>query len=267
MIIDIISFLIAGLCAGMLSSIFGLGGGVVVVPVLYWIFRLHGMNPDEVMHEAVGSSLAVMVITTAGSLLGHYKNKNINFNFFKNMFPLVAVGSVIGAVSSRWLHSDVLRYFFVAFLVIVIIQALFNKGFTQTYEASDCTLPKKYVLWPVSFITGFISVLLGIGGSLFTVPFMRHCKSPMKQAAGTAVSLTPAVSILGSIGYMLAGLHSTNLPPHSIGYVNIFAFIFLSAGSLCGVPLGLKVGRKLSDKITAKVYLLLLVVILIAMLV
>jgi uncharacterized membrane protein YfcA len=119
----------------------------------------------------------------------------------------------------------------------------------------------------VSLVTGFLSVLVGVGGSVFTLPLFRHAKLPMEYASGTAVALTPAVAGVGALMYVAMGFYQTGLPSFSVGYLSLPAFVAVSLGSLAGVPVGLKLSHQLADNVKAKLYRYCLVIILISMLV
>jgi uncharacterized membrane protein YfcA len=270
MILEIVFFLllfIGGILAGLLSSIFGLGGGLLVVPMLYWFFHFQGVGSSIQMNMAIGTSLVIMLVTTASAIWGRFKRGHIIFSLFKPMFLIIACGAFLGAMVSYYLNSSALKYVFMFFLIIVIAQAILKKNFSKKYELSDFKKPAFFWLVSLGGVTGFLSVLLGVGGSVFTLPLFRQCKLPMEYAAGTAVALTPAVALIGAVMYVVTGLSAVDLPSYSWGYLNFPAFVGVSAGSLLGVPMGLKLSAKLEDSIKAKIYLGLLVLILLSMII
>jgi uncharacterized membrane protein YfcA len=269
MIILVISFVmlfVGGIAAGVLSSLFGLGGGLVTVPLLYLFFYFQGVDSVVQMHMAVGTSLVIMIVTTANSIFGRVARGQLIFSLVKWMFPFVAVAALLGAGMSHYLANSTLRYIFIFFLVLIILHSFFKKNFTQQFELKDFKEPPRWLSGSVAGFTGFVSVLMGMGGSVFTLPLFRFCKLPMEYAAGTAVALTPAVAVTGAVMYIFTGLHAHHLPEYSLGYLNFPAFVGVSLGSLCGVPLGLKIGSKLPDGLKAKIYRGFLVLILLSML-
>jgi uncharacterized membrane protein YfcA len=268
-IASFVSLFAGGIFAGVLSSVFGLGGGLLVVPLLYWFFHFQGVDINIQMHMAVGTSLVIMLVTTASAIRGKFLRGHILFRGFKSlflvMFLIMFFAAFFGAIFSYYLNGAVLKYVFMSFLLLVIVQALLNKKFASKYELSDFEAPPLWVSSSVAGVTGFLSVLLGVGGSVFILPLFRHYKLPMEYAAGTALALTPAVALTGAVMYVVTGLHEPNLPSYSLGYLNFPAFIAVAAGSLVGVPMGLKLSAKLEDSLKAKIYLGLLMVILLSM--
>lgn len=265
MILDIVIMLGTGVVAGVLSGLFGLGGGIVVVPILVLFFKLHAASLATDMHLAVGTSLAVMIVTTFNAIWNHYRAGNIIWDVVKRFLPLVLVGAICGTVLAHFVHASWLRYFFMLFLLFIIVQALFKKGFTRDCAMSDFKYPSKRNAGIVGALVGFLAVLLGIGGSVIMVPYLRKCMAPMKTASAIAVTITPAVSIVGAIGYVVIGFIN---PPHfhdTFGYLYIPAFIGVSIGTLVGVPVGVRLTSLIPDALLAKIYILLLVVFLVMM--
>ena len=248
-IVIYILFLLTGLITGLLSSLMGIGGGLVVVPgmYLYLAYILH-LKEAIVMHLAIGTSLAVMIITTSGSIISHAKRGDILWPVVWKMFPYIAVGSFIGSIVSVYLHSEFLRYLFILFLVYVIAKAIFKKQFTKTYKVEDFKLPAYWFLSSFSVVLGVLCVLLGVGGSPISIPLLRKYKMPMRQAASIAVAIAPAVCIVGIIGYIYTGWNYPNLPAHSFSFIYLPAFFGISIGTLIGVPIGTKISHALSDK-------------------
>lgn len=260
MIFDMGLMLLSGILTGLLSGLFGLGGGVVVVPVLFIFFTHLGVPESSIMHLAIGTSLAAMVTTTFNSIIQHHRKGNIDWHLVRWLFLPVACGALLGSVISEWVNSHSLRYLFMALLVFVILTALFKKGFRSEYTIQDFKFPKNYFSKIYFFIVGFISVLLGVGGSLFTIPYFRRYYSPMKQASALAVALTPAVSVLGALGYLFIGLKNPPVFAHTFGYIYWPAFLGIALGSLLGVPIGAYLSHKLPDQYQIKIYIVLLFV-------
>ena len=265
LIIDLIIFICAGYITGMLSALLGIGGGLVAVPVMFLVFKFSGMPAYEIMHIAIGTSLAIMLLTSARVLISHHRLGNILWCYIIRLFPWMIIGALAGALVSRWMHSDWLRYLFMVFLLYVIYSAVSRKSFTQPYTIADFHLPRRVVRIPVMIVTGVLSVWLGIGGSVVTIPFLRRAKMPMVNATAAAVGLSPAISVVGVIGYIWAGWHSVGLPAYSLGYINGPAFVGFGIGSILGVPLGAKIAMRMEDGTLAKCYIGMLVVALLAM--
>ncbi len=264
-----ILFVILGTGVGILSALFGLGGGLVIVPVLYLFFHVYQKMPLEiVMHVALGTSMATMLLTTINSFYGHAKKKNIVWPMVRVMGVFVALGAIVATIVVHWLNSGTLRVLFIGLLIFILGRALFKKDFSQTYTLADFDPPALWVTRSLSFFVGLIAVLVGIGGSVITLPFLRKHKMPMKNASGVAIALTPVVAILGTIGYLIAGLrYPGHLPPDCFGFINLPAFLGIGAGTLMGVPIGVRLTHVLSDKTLGRGYLYLLGLMVVLMLV
>lgn len=263
MIFEIITMGITGVVAGILSGMFGLGGGVVVVPILYVYLQHIGISEQLNMHMAVATSLAVMLITTFNSMWSHHRKGNIDWAIIRQLAPWMVCGVIIGTIIAHFLHSDWLRYCFMALLAYVILNALFKKGFTEKYTKADFNMQQNGLTKAYFTCTGFLAVLLGIGGSVFTVPFFRRAKAPMVNASALAVALTPIVALFGTIGYIITGLHADPGLPYDFGYIYIPAFLGIGVGTLLGVPVGSHLASTLDDRYLARTYIVLLIIFLI----
>jgi uncharacterized membrane protein YfcA len=265
LLIEIILFLSTGIIAGLLSAIFGIGGGLVVVPALYWAFKLQGMDPSFTMQMAVGTSLAIMIITTINSAWSHHKKGNVIISAVKPMLLSMFIGVILGVIASRFMHAEFLRYVFIAFLAYTILNALFKKGFTAQYTMADFKMPAAWVSHLVGFFTGFLSVLLGVGGGTITMQFYRQAKMPMRNASACVSALIPVVAIVGTIGYLFTGWNIANLPQYAWGFIYLPALVGVVIGTLIGVPVGAKWVHKLPDRITARLFVVLVAIILMTM--
>lgn len=265
LIVTFLVLLCAGYVAGMTSGMFGLGGGMVIVPVLYLFFKLSGTATHEIMHVAVGTSLAVMVLTSLRAILAHYRSGNIDFRQVLLWGPCVAVGALTGSISSRWVHSDWLHIGFICFFILIILNVVLGKEFAQDMTKLQHQPPKPWVSMPVFTGIGLLSVWLGIGGSVMTVPFLRRAKFTMIRAAALAVALAPFVAIPGVIGYIWAGWNAPSLPAHSLGYVDLPAMVGLMMGTVLGVPAGVRLAKRLHDVTLARAYIAVLFIMLVVL--
>jgi uncharacterized membrane protein YfcA len=262
-----VMFVFAGVFSGLIAALFGLGGGVLMVPVLFWALQWLHIPSHVLMHVAVATSLAVMVVTSLRSSYGHYKKRHVSVRVVQSMTIPLILGAAIGAAASHWIHSNSLRYLFVAYLVCNLLYAFFKKDFTQCYERSDFRMIRKRFSFPICLVTGFISVLLGSGGGTVLMPLLRKARMPMVRAAGTSNALTVCVAVVGAVAYGIVGSHVSGLPPHCIGYIYWPAFLGLSIGTLFGIPLGTYCSAKLPDALSAKLYMVVLVFVVVLMLV
>lgn len=262
-------FLVTGASAGILSALYGAGGGVVVVPIIFLLFHVFQQVPSAVaMHVSVGTSLAVMTITSLNSFYNHLRHGHVLWPLVNKMAVFLLLGILCGIILANFMHSDFLRWLFILMLLYVFLQALFKKGFVQAYRIEDFRQPANWILRFVSFGIGLLAVMLGVGGSVMTVPFLRHYHLPMVNASAVAVTLTPLVALIGTIGYFIAGSYYVGqLPSHCFGFIYVPAFFGIAFGTLLGVPIGVRLSEKIPDVLLAKLFLVLLLTVIFSMLV
>lgn len=267
LILEILLYLTAGCLTGILSALFGMGGGLIIVPTLYWLFTFQGMNSAFVMHLAVGTSLAVMIVTVINSAWTHHQKGNVIWPLVRLMILPMALAVFLGTISSRYIYSVDLRYLFIVFLVYTVLAAVFKKDFTARYVRKDFIMPNRCKAVTLAFMTGFISVLLGIGGSVVTVPFFRKARMPMQNAAACAAALSPVIALVGTLGYIIVGWRMPALPHDSLGFVYLPAFFGIALGTFAGVPSGARLARRIPDHLLAKIYVGMLILIVLSMVV
>lgn len=234
----------AGIVAGICAGLFGVGGGLVIVPILIWVFAHLGVNADVVAHLAVGTSLATIVVTSISSMTAHNKAGNVEWQIFKNMAIGLVLGSLLGAFVAKFLKSDVLQTIIGIGAMATAIRMLFFPN----QENLDKPLPARSTQIGAGLGIGGLSAVFGIGGGSLTVPFLNYCGLPMKRAVGTSAACGLPIAIAGAIGFAVFG-QGTNLGvAGAIGFVHIGAFIGISVMS----AIFAKVGAKLAQKLPAK---------------
>ncbi|MDO8954963.1 MAG: sulfite exporter TauE/SafE family protein [Gammaproteobacteria bacterium] len=260
----IVLFLIVGLITGMFSALFGIGGGVIIVPLLYRYFSNLDLPDRLQMHVAVATSLLTMLLITSNSIYWHYKKGDILIPELKKMLPWVAVGAFVGSMLGSRIGVIVLHDLLVTVLLGAIILKVLKIDFFKNYSMHDFIHPTFTHNAVVCSLVGFISVLIGVGGSIMTVPYLRNAKMPMLNATSLSVSLVPAVSLFGTLGYMFAIKSTIALPSSCWGYVYMPAFICISLGAVLGAPIGIRLAHVLSDRVIASSYVVLLLVLLVS---
>jgi uncharacterized membrane protein YfcA len=254
---DIVSFLpdlaalvAAGFLAGIVAGLFGVGGGTITVPILFHWFLHIGIPPDQAMHSAVGTSLATIIATSLSSARAHQKRGSVDKEIFKSWVVSIGVGSALGAALAAVLSGSVLRGVFGVFLLGVAIYMLATKEGTVIHEG----LPKG---WAKRFIVGgigTISSLVGIGGGAMSVPVMSLCGVPMQRAVGTSSAFGTVIAIPGTLGFILGGWAVANLPPYSLGYVNLMGLAVLLPSTALMAPLGAKLAHKLDRALLRRIF-------------
>ncbi|GGB54399.1 UPF0721 transmembrane protein [Lentibacillus populi] len=257
-------FLGMGVLTGFLSSMFGFGGGFVVIPVLYLLLPHLHVPHFLVMHVAVGTSLAIMIVNALNSTISHHRQHHILWFIFFRMAPAIAVGSLIGGLVSPFIGGNILRYLFILFVVYTIISSLVKKTFIDIGD-HDIKIPNRVKTSFLGTGIGFIATLLGIGGSVLTIPFLRSCKLKMVNAVSLATPLSLPIAIVGTITSVFTGMQQPDLPSWCFGFVYIPAFIGMVIGGFIGVPIGSRVAHHMPDRLFSRIYIVLLVVVVITM--
>ncbi len=242
MILLIISYLLIGALAGFLAGLLGVGGGIIVVPALAFIFN-HYFDPRYVMHMAVATSLAAMIFTVSRAYLSHMKSGVQFWAICRSLMPGLAIGVIVGAIAAHFLQSKALTLLFGLFLIVIALKMIFEKE----HLAKDRQLPHSGVMFLAALTGGTLSGLLGIGGGTLTIPFLIHYGISMRQAVMVSIVAGIMVSIIGSVSFIISGEHVTGLPPHSWGYVYWPALLFVSIGSVLLSPLGAWLSRRISN--------------------
>ncbi|MBP9743410.1 MAG: sulfite exporter TauE/SafE family protein [Burkholderiales bacterium] len=249
-----------GILGGIGSSLFGFGGGFIIVPLLYHVLGTH--HPLS-MHIAVATSTGTIVINSLNAMYKH--RKNIIWN---KVFPLViyiAIGSVIGVYLTKFMNNTIIRWCFVAFIAYTIYNCVAGKNFINCSDVEIKPL-NKYLNFVAGILIGIIATIIGIGGSVLTVPLMRKLGAKMKNAVAMANPLSFPVGLIGVIGFTILAYSShINLGNEYIGFIYLPALATLIIGGFIGVPIGALLVDKVSDVLHAKIYIVLLILVLLAM--
>lgn len=234
----------AGLASGVLSGLFGVGGGAILVPILSAAFAVLGTDPAHVAHLAVGTSLGIIVPTTIQSYKAHRSRGMGNTALLKRWRIFVPAGVIVASFIVGFVSGNVLRGVFVVVAVVIAAKMLFlPKGWHLSKD-----LPSKPVTDGVGFGIGFVSTFMGIGGGNLNNLFMTLFGQPMHQAVATSAGLGPLVAIPGVIGYMISGWGAVGVPPASIGHVNLAALALVAPFAMLAAPLGATLAHKLSAR-------------------
>lgn len=243
LIFEICLFVLLGVGSGLLSGLLGAGGGLVIVPGLLLVFRLLHMPSALLMHMAVGTSLATMIIIAIRSLISHMRHKVSFFDVYKKIAPGVMVGVVCGGILAHFVHSRWLSIAFGVFVFYMAYRLLFVKN-----SGEQNNLPSQAGMLIVGTFVGLLSGLLGVAGSAFSVPYLTGRGVKMHTAVVVSVAIAMTVSVLGTITFVLTGLHAVGLPKWSTGYVYWPAWLGIIIGGLFSAPWGAKLSHRFSDK-------------------
>ena len=259
-----------GCVTGVTAVLFGFGGGFVVVPLLYrMLMASHGADDlvsQSAMHIAVATSTCVMIVNALIATGKHRRAGNLIRHYLWPLGGFIGLGAILGALAAMWVSGEVIRYAFIAYLGVTIVDCLFRRGFLT---ASDTEIPRRLGRAEVSgggVGIGAIATFLGVGGSVMTVPLLRRCGLSMSQATSMANPLSLPVALAGTLTYMaMAGFTEFDLGPWFVGYVDLLAFAVLTMGSLVGIRLATPWIGRIPDRIHARVYVGLLVLVMLSM--
>lgn len=251
-------FLLTGALAGILAGLLGVGGGIIVVPVLDRVLPAH-FPSDLSMHMAVGSSLAIMIFTSLSSGYAYFRRGLIVWPLFYKFLPGLLLGSVTGSFIAMYLSGDILRKAFGIFVIVVALYMFLSKQI-RTGEK----LPGFFKLSFVGFIVGIISGLFGIGGGIMIVPFFVYCSVEMLKATGTSSICAFPLAIVGTLSLIITGWTSdlsVPVPAGTTGYVYWPAVFFVSVTSILFAPIGTRIAVWLPKGVLKRMFSVLLVII------
>lgn len=232
--------LLLGMFAGLMAGLFGIGGGLVVVPILVFLFTGQGLPKDLIMLMAVATSLATIIPTGFSSTFAHHRFGAVLWQKVKRLAPGIFIGAVLGATLATEISTTLLRNLFIGYLVYVGAQMAIGKS-PKAGESNVSSLTDAVI----STLIGLISALLGIGGGTMTVPFLVHSRYPMHNAVAIASACGLPIAIAGTVSYMVWGIQAVGLPQWSVGYVYAPSFLSVSLGGVLTAPLGAKLAHKL----------------------
>jgi len=252
-----IAMLATGAVAGVLAGLFGIGGGIVIVPVLETALGYAGVDPAIRMHIAVGTSLATIVPTSISSARAHHSRAAVNVEIVKRWAVFVLVGALLGAWIASQVHSRVLAIVFATLAFLVALKMLLlpeSRNFTEE-------VPRGPLVPVIPTAIGCFSSMMGIGGGTFSVMTLSLFNEPIHRAVGTAALFGLVISLPGTIGFMVAGWNDPRLPAASLGFVNLLGFAAIAPTTVFLAPLGARIAHAFSARRLSILFGLFLVVV------
>ncbi|NQY34641.1 MAG: sulfite exporter TauE/SafE family protein [Alteromonadaceae bacterium] len=244
-----ITCLVLGSVVGFLAGLLGIGGGLIIVPVLVYLLPQFGISPNEVMPIALATSLASIVMTSASAAYAHHKNQNIPWSLTKQLLLTISVGALVGAIVADLLSTSALTNFFgfaVMLLATYMIYSIRVKKVELPSEnESSERLPSNMILKVIGLFTGVVASLMGIAGGAILIPTLSYWGVPLRQTIGTATVCGMLVACFGSAGYIYTGFGKASLPQWSLGYVYLPALVGIITTSLIFAPIGVKFATRL----------------------
>ncbi len=251
---SIVVYLALGAFAGTVAGLLGVGGGLIIVPVLAALFANQGIDSSIIMHLAVGTSLATIVVTSSSSVYSHHKHGAVLWRIFWRLTPGIILGAWFGAWLASLLPTKEFKLIFGVFELLVATQMAFG------LKPPVCnTVPGGIGLATAGSIIGTVSAIVGIGGGTLTVPFLTWCQVKIHNAIATSAACGLPIALAGSIGFMITGSVQQSLPGYASGFVYWPAFVGIVTASALFAPLGAILAHRLSTKVLRNVFALFLV--------
>ena len=255
MTLVLLLYLGVGAVAGVLAGLLGVGGGLIIVPMMVLALTWQGVPVEHIMHLALGTSLASIIFTSISSFLAHHRRGAVQWQVVRRIVVGILLGTFFGATIAARLSTNVLKAIFVVFLYYMAVQFLLDRQ-----PKAGRTLPGPGGMFGVGLVIGIVSAFVGIGGGTLSVPFMIYCNLPVHTAIGTSAAIGLPIAIAGAVGYIVNGLHAANLPPWTLGFVYLPALAAIVGCSVFTAPLGARLAHSLPVGHLKRVFAVLLLV-------
>lgn len=253
---DLLYLLGMGALAGTLAGLLGIGGGIIIVPVLAWVFKNQGVSEDVLMHVAIGTSLGTIVITSLSSIRAHQKRGAIDWIIFRDITPGIVVGGLIGAAIASAIPGQELRILFACFMLLVAAQMILG-GQPKPHR----TLPGRLGMNLVGTGIGTVASLMGVGGGSMSVPFLTWSNVNVRRAVATSAAIGLPIALSGAAGFLINGWNVPHRPPWTLGYINLPAFIGIVVASILFAPVGAGLAHRIPPQLLKRIFGLFLAVV------
>lgn len=255
------AYLAIGAAVGFLAGLLGIGGGMVLVPMLFFVFTAKGFADEHLMHLSLATGLATILFTSLSSVRAHHRHGGVDWAVARAMAPGIMAGSLAAALAAGLIPSRPLAVFFTGFMFYAAVQM-----FVEVKPKAARQLPGRAGLFAAGAGIGAVSSVLAAGGAFMTIPFLAWCNVPLKRAIGTAAAVGFPIALAGSVGYVVQGLRTTGLPEGTLGYVYVPALALIVAASMPMAPLGARLAHRLPVRRLRVVFSLMLLALALRML-
>ncbi|WP_299182199.1 sulfite exporter TauE/SafE family protein [uncultured Neptuniibacter sp.] len=253
MLTVILTYLILGAAAGVVAGLFGIGGGVLIVPVLVFTFELQGVSPDVLTHAAVATSLATIVATSISSALAHQRKGAVRWDIVKPLTAGILIGSFVGVKTAGLMTGEWLQIALGVFALTVALQV----GFNIKPEAGEKPVSKR-AYNVAGVIVGWLSSIFGIGGGTLTVPYLTWSRLQLQQAVATSAACGLPIALIGALTNIWEGWGHPAMPEWSLGYIYLPALLGIVLTSSIFAKVGAKLAHTLPSHILKRIFALFL---------
>lgn len=250
-----IIYLLMGLFVGFFAGLLGIGGGLILVTLMVYLFTVQGFPADRLLHLALGTSITSIVFTSISSLRAHHKHGAVRWDILRVAAPGLIAGTLLGTVVADQLKSKYLAIFFVIFVYYSAAQM-----FADVKPKPTRRLPGRPGMTLTAMVVGMVSSLVGVGGGVMTIPLMSLYNVPMRHAIGTSAALGLPIAIAGTVGFIVTGLGKDHLPALSVGYIYLPALAGIVIGTFVTVPWGAKMAQTMPVTRLRKIFAVILFV-------
>jgi len=258
---DIVIMLCIGALAGMSAGLLGIGGGIIIVPALAIIFETQQIDIDVLMHLAIGTSLATIVITSLSSVWAHQKKQAIDWSVVRIMAIGVFIGGISGAMLANFIQGIDLKRVFSIFIFLIAAQMFYSKKIKAHRK-----LPAKTAMMSVAGIIGMISSLMGVGGGSMSVPFLTWCNVSIRKAVAISSAIGFPIAVSGTIGFIIIGWDAPGRPGMSLGFVYLPAFLSIIIASTLFAPVGAWLAHRVPVELLRRFFIAFLLILALRML-
>lgn len=246
-------YLALGAVAGLLAGLFGIGGGSIIVPMLILMYGVQSFPVEVIAQLAVGTSFAIIVVTSCSSVLAHHRVGNVNWLVFKSLIVGLVVGVGLGSLVATSIESRWLQLLVALFFMLVAVQMFF-----QLQPAAQSFSPGRIGQAIAGAIIGGVSAFIGIGGGSMSIPYFKTCGMPMRQAVGTSAACGLPIAVFGAFVYALAGHPMLAEVPYTTGFIFWPAMLGVGIASTPAAKLGAWLATRLPEALMVRLFALLL---------
>ncbi|KAF0867456.1 sulfite exporter TauE/SafE family protein [Pseudomonas sp. LD120] len=250
---EFLLYLLLGACAGVLAGLFGVGGGIIIVPVLVFSFTLQGFDASVLTHLAVGTSLASIIFTSVNAVREHHRRGAVRWPIFAWMALGILSGAGFGALTAEAISGPNLQKIIGVFALVVALQMTL-----ELKPKASRQVPGKLGLAAAGSVIGWASAIFGIGGGSLTVPFLTWRSVPMQQAVATSSACGLPIALASALSFMMLGWHDPKLPAHSLGFIYLPALLGIALTSMVFARIGARLAHKLSPRLLRRLFAALL---------